>query len=83
MNYDFPDFTPHNVQIIIRIHNYTKLEYDLLKMMTYKILTVEFPEVSNPNNSVSKVTHDFKKIDFLLQNSDIEFIENWFLANNS
>jgi len=43
--------------------------------MTFEILTVEFPEVSNPKNSDNKVTQAFKKIDFLLQNSDIEFID--------
>jgi len=51
--------------------------------MNFEILTVEFPEVSNPKSSDSKVTHAFKKIDFLLQNSDIEFIDQWFLENNS
>lgn len=49
----------------------------------FEILTVEFPEVSNPKNSDNKVIQAFKKIDFLLQNNDIEFIDQWFLENNS
>lgn len=48
-----------------------------------EILTVAFPEVSNPKNSDNTDTQALRKTDFLLQKSDIEFIDQWFRSNNS